>query len=89
MLNFHGKILESWCPERALREINESALHNPHTHVEKSNVMEITGAAQFCSVLVEKEMAERQRPRECCILLPQAQKQIFGLHPEGSQIPIF
>lgn len=26
MLNFHEKFLESWCPERALRAINESAL---------------------------------------------------------------
>ena len=26
MLNFHEKILESWCPEKASRAINESAL---------------------------------------------------------------
>ena len=30
MLNFHEKILESWCPERALRGIDESALVSVH-----------------------------------------------------------
>ena len=37
MLNFHGKILESWCPERALREINESALVSAHECPQKKS----------------------------------------------------
>jgi hypothetical protein len=30
MLNCHGNFLKSWCPERALRGINESALVSVH-----------------------------------------------------------